>query len=114
MQQQKGPPLRLATLGSGRDDGTLQRKPQKDEKLYRLPGRRLMFHPLASRTLLLGVEPAQLAPHDLARRGERQLGHELDLARIFVGGEPGLHVGRQLGLERLARRRVRAAAARRP
>src|SRR5262245_48481385 len=51
--------------------------------------------------LLLRIDPAQLAPHDLARRGERQLGHELDLARVLMRGEAGLHEGGEVGLERL-------------
>src|SRR5204863_1175942 len=59
-----------------------------------------VFGPSAPLALALRIEPSQLAAHDLARRSERQLGHELDLARIFMGSEPRLHEVGEVGLER--------------
>ena len=47
----------------------------------------------------LGVEPPQLAAADLPRHGQRQLGHELDLARDLVGREPRADELLQLGGE---------------
>ncbi len=51
----------------------------------------------------VGMETAQLAAQDLARRGERQFGDELDLARVLVCGETRLHEAREVRLEGFGR-----------